>query len=95
MQKVHSRSACQYEDLIYDAYMQELNAVVLYAVIFVLGWFVLASVLLTPVLVRETNGWWEGLDMMMLFVLSTDGQILQSVLIFIDLHGSIAAERLN
>ena len=58
MQKVHSRSACHilpYEDIIYDAYMRELNAVVLYAVIFVLSRFVLAPVLLTPVLVRETN----------------------------------------
>ena len=33
--------------------MQELSAVVLYAVIFVLSWFVLASVLLTPVLVGK------------------------------------------
>ena len=58
MQKVHSRSACRilpYEDIIYDAYMQELNVFVLYAVIFVLSRFVLPSVLLTPVLVRETD----------------------------------------
>ena len=44
VQKLHSRSACHVlrrEDIIY-AYMQELNAVVL------------ASVLLTPVLVRHT-----------------------------------------
>ena len=33
--------------------------------------------------------------MTMLFLLSIDGQILQSVLICIDLHGSIAAEQLN
>ena len=33
--------------------------------------------------------------MTMLFLLSIDGQILQPVLICIDLHGSIAAERLN
>ena len=31
----------------------------------------------------------------MLFVWSIDGQILQSVLICIDLHGSTAAEQLN
>ena len=37
-----------------DAYMKELNAVVLYAVIFVPGQFLLASVLLIPVLVRHT-----------------------------------------
>ena len=39
VQKVHSRSVCRilpYEDIIYDAYMQELNVVVLHAVIFVL-----------------------------------------------------------
>ena len=40
----------------YDAYMQELNAVVLYVVIFVPSQFWLASVLLTPVLVRHTAG---------------------------------------
>ena len=37
--------------------------------------FVLASVLLTPVLVREINAWWEGQGMTTLFVLSFDGQI--------------------
>ena len=38
----------------------------------------------------------EGKIMTMLFLLSIDGQtVLQSVLICIDLHGSIAAERLN
>ena len=44
--------------IIYDAYMQELNAVVLYVVIFVPSQFWLASVLLTPVLagiLQETN----------------------------------------
>ena len=58
MQKVHSRSACRilpYEDVIYDAYMQELNVVVLYAVVFVLMLVLLASVLLTPVLVMEAD----------------------------------------
>ena len=58
MQKVHSRSACRilpYEDVIYDAYMQELNVVVLYAVVFVLRLVLLASVLLTPVLVMEAD----------------------------------------
>ena len=59
-----------------------------------LGQCLLASVLLTPVLVMETDSWWEGQVMTMLFLLSIDGQILQSVLICIDLHGSIAAERL-
>ena len=37
----------------------------------------------------------KGLEMKMLFFASIDGQILQSVLIWIDLHGSIVAERLN
>ena len=60
-----------------------------------LGQFLLASVLFTPVLVMETDAWWEGQVMTMLFLLSIAGQILQSVLICIDLHGSIAAERLN
>ena len=60
-----------------------------------LGQFLLASALLTPVLVMETDAWWEGQVMTMLFLLSIDGQILQSVLICIDLHGSIAAEQLN
>ena len=41
-------------DIIYDANMQELNAVVLYVVIFVSSQFLLASVLLTPVLVIHT-----------------------------------------
>ena len=56
VQKLHSRSACcllPHEDIIY-AYMQELNAVVLYVVIFGPSQFWLASVLLTPVLVRHT-----------------------------------------
>ena len=56
VQKLHSGSACHLlrrEDIIY-AYMQELNAVVLYVVIFVPSQFWLASVLLTPVLVRHT-----------------------------------------
>jgi len=44
--------------------MQELNAVVLYAVIVVLSRFVLASVLLAPALVREINACWEGQGMM-------------------------------
>ena len=57
VQKLHSRSAYRLfpcEDIIYDTYMQELNAVVLYVVIFVPSQFWLASVLLTPVLVRHT-----------------------------------------
>ena len=37
----------------------------------------------------------EGLEMRMLFFASIDGQILQSVLVCIDLHGSIVAEQLN
>ena len=52
-----SRSACcilPREDKIDDAYMQELNAVVLYVVIFVPSQFLLASVFLTPVHVRHT-----------------------------------------
>ena len=49
----------------------------------------------SPLLVMETDAWWEGQVMTMLFLLSIDGQILQSVLICIDLHGSIAAEQLN
>ena len=56
VQKLHSRSACRllpHEDIIY-AYMQELNAVVLYVVIFGPSQFWLASVLLIPVLVRHT-----------------------------------------
>ena len=56
VQKLHSRSACRLlprEDIIY-AYMQELNAVVLYVVIFGPSQFWLASVLLTSVLVRHT-----------------------------------------
>ena len=59
MQKVHSRSACRilpYEDIIYDAYMQELNVVVLYAVIFVLRLVFISLSHLTPVLVMETDG---------------------------------------
>ena len=53
VQKLHSGSACHLlrrEDIIYE----ELNAVVLYVVIFVPSQFWLASVLLTPVLVRHT-----------------------------------------
>ena len=74
MQKVHSRSAgC-------DAYMQELNVVVLYAVLFVLSW-------LSGKLMHAEKA---GYDDVFCY-----GHILQSVLIFIDLHGSIAAERLN
>ena len=72
VQKVHSRSACRilpHEDIIYDAYMQELNVVVLYAVIFVLRSVLLPSVLLIPVLVRETDAWWEGQGMTMFFVM--------------------------
>ena len=38
----------------YNAYMQELNAVVLYVVIFVPSQFSLHAALLTPVLVRHT-----------------------------------------
>ena len=61
-----------------------------------LGQFLLASALLTPVLVMETDAWWEGQVITMLFLLSIDGQILHhAVLICIDLHGSIAAEQLN
>ena len=60
-----------------------------------LGRFLLVSVLFTPVLVMKTDAWWERQVMTMLFLLSIAGQILQSVLICIDLHGSIAAERLN
>ena len=56
MQKLHSRSAGRilpYKDIIYDAYMQELNAVLLIAVIFVPSQFLLASALFPPVLVRH------------------------------------------
>ena len=55
VQKLHSRSACRLlprEGIIY-AYMQELNAVVLYVFIFGPSQFWLASVL-APVLVRHT-----------------------------------------
>ena len=46
VQKLHPSSGCRLfprEDIIYDAYMQELNAVVLYVVIFVPSQFWLAS----------------------------------------------------
>ena len=42
LQKLHSRSPCHIlpcEDIIGDAYIQELNAIVLYAVLFVLSRF--------------------------------------------------------
>ena len=58
VQKLHSRSVCRilpYKDIIYDAYIQELNAVVLYAVHFVPSRSLLASLLLTLVLVRHSN----------------------------------------
>ena len=58
--------------------MQELNAVVLYVVIFGPSQFWLASVLLTPVLagiLRETN------DENVIFFVSMVGQIVQSVMI--------------
>ena len=57
VQKLQSRSACcilPREEIIYNAYMQELKAVVLYVVIFVPSQVWLASVLFTPVLVRHT-----------------------------------------
>ena len=41
-----------------------------------LGQFLLASALLTPVLIMETDAWWEGQVMTMLFLLSIDGRIL-------------------
>ena len=47
-------SHMKHEDIIYDAYMHELNAAMLYVVIFVPGQFSLHSVLLTPVLVRRS-----------------------------------------
>ena len=99
VRKLHSRSACRvlpHEDVIYDAYIQELNIVVLHAAIFVPSQFLVAPVVLTPVLVRHTARMMKGLgyDHAICFA-SIDGQMLQSVLICIDLHGSILAERLN
>ena len=79
--------------------------------IFVPSQLLLASALFPPVLVRHAaslvprpistsykkvmNVETEGLEMRMLFFASIDGQILQSVLVCIDLHGSIVAEQLN
>ena len=73
------------------AYMQELNAVVLYVVIFVPSQFWLASVLNTPVLVRHTarNQCMirrPGCENVIFFV-SMVGQIVQSIMICSNLHG--------
>ena len=62
VQKLHSRFACHilpHEDVKYDVYMQELNGIMLYAVIFVPSQ--IASVLLTVLqclsgILQETNG---------------------------------------
>ena len=73
--------------------MQELNVVVLHAVIFVLRSVFIS---LSPYSTVESDAWWEGhggYDDVISF--KHDGQILQSVLICINFHGSIAAERLN
>ena len=99
VRKLYSRSACRvlpHEDVIYDAYIQELNVVVLHAANFVASQFFVAPVVLTPVLVRHTARMMKGLGYdHAIFFASIDGQMLQSVLICIDLHGSISAERLN
>ena len=78
------------------SYIQELNVVVFHAVIFVPSQFLVAPVFLTPVLVRDTARMMKGLGYdHAIFFASIDGQMLQSVLICINLHGSISAERLN
>ena len=64
VEKLYSRSACRvhpHEYVIYDAYIQELNVVVLHAVIFVPSQFLVAPVFLTPVLVRDTARMMKGL----------------------------------
>ena len=69
-------------------YMQDLDSVMLYVIIFVSSQFLLASVfILLQCLSRiqqKTNAWLEGLGM----------RILQSVLICINLHGWFSAEQL-
>ena len=80
-----SRSACHlppHEDIVNDAYMQELNAVMLHIVIFVtLSNFVSLSPSYSSTcqVYCKTSTCWEGLGMTMLFFVGIDGQILHSV----------------
>ena len=95
LQKCRS-SACHilpYEDITHDAYMQEVNAAMLYGVIlaipsplyFSLTLYSSACQAYCKELMHDERPRYEDV----IFV-SIDGQILQPVLICINLHGSIS-----
>ena len=78
------------------SYIQELNVVVLHAVIFVPSQFLVAPVFLTPVLVRHTARMMKGLGYdHAIFLQTLMAKCYNQFRFFIDLHGSISAERLN